>query len=216
MKTIRTRKKISSSTIRRLSKYYRTLQRQMDKNYQTISSAEIAHINNITAAQVRKDLSYFGSFGKRGTGYNISELQSTIADILGLKKQWNVALVGFGNIGRALLHYDEFKKQGFKIKAIFDQDDSKIGHIADMVQVYDISDACEIIKEQQIEIMIVAVPAPVAQKIIDIFVECGIKAFLNFAPIPIKVPENVLVKHENMAIELESLSYFITNKKKGA
>lgn len=209
-------KKISSSTIRRLSKYYRTLNRLKDKNYNTISSAEIAHINNITSAQVRKDLSYFGSFGKRGTGYNISELQNTIAGILGLNKQWNVALVGFGNIGRALLHYAEFKKQGFKIKSIFDEDIQKIGQDIENVHVYNIEDACKVVKSQEIEIIIVAVPAPAAQKVIDIFVKCGIKAFLNFAPIPVKVPDTVLVKQENMAIELESLSYFLNNKKKGA
>ncbi len=208
-------KKISSSTIRRLSKYYRTLARLKDNKYKTVSSAQIAHINNITSAQVRKDLSYFGSFGKRGLGYNITELKNTIAHILGLEKKWNVGLVGFGNIGRALLQYEEFKKQGFQINDIFDADQQKIGMRVGDIKIHSVDDACSVVKEKNIEIIIVAVPAPHAQKTVDIFIKCGIKAFLNFAPITVKTPEEILVKQENMAIEMESLSYFLTNKKKG-
>lgn len=206
-------KKISDSTIQRLSKYYRTLEHQLEDKVQTISSFEIAHINNITSAQVRKDLSFFGTFGKRGLGYNCEQLKDKIGQILGLKKDWNVALVGFGNIGRALINYQEFKKQGFKIKVIIDNDPRKKNQIFSGIPISDISDVDKILDKNKIEIVILAVPVKVAQGLTDIFVKFGIKAFLNFAPTSLKVPEDVLVKNENMSIELEGLSFFLTNRK---
>jgi redox-sensing transcriptional repressor len=205
-------KKISDSTIQRLSKYYRTLSNLIEKDIATISSKEIANINNITSAQVRKDLSFFGTFGKRGMGYNVIELKDQIGKILGLQKKWNVGLVGFGNIGRALVQYAEFKKQGFNIIAIFDNDEKKCGKEYNNLTVSHFSEAKKTVKEKALEIIIVAVPAKYAQDVVDKFVEYGIKAFLNFAPRSIKAPENVLVKNENMSIELEALSYFLTNK----
>ncbi len=205
-------KKISDSTIRRLSKYYRTLSYQKDKGVVTISSNEIADINNITSAQVRKDLSFFGTFGKRGLGYNTEQLKDQIAIILGLKKNWNVGMVGFGNIGHALLRYAEFKKQGFYIRAIFDSDPNKFGQAVEGIEIHNILDARKVVEDLNLEIIIVAVPAKVAQSIVDEFVEYGLKAFLNFAPVSLKVPEGVLVKNENMSIELEALSFFLFNK----
>lgn len=206
-------KKISDSTIRRLSKYYRTLSLLIDKNIVTISSNEIANINSITSAQVRKDLSFFGTFGKRGLGYNTEQLREQIARILGIRRTWNVALVGFGNIGHALINYQEFRKQGFHINAIFDNDQMKLGQVVEGIVINGVNDACRVVKEKNIEIVIIAVPAAFAQSTIDAFIKCGIKAFLNFAPIAIKVPDNVLVKNENMSIELEALSFFLTNVK---
>jgi len=205
-------KKISDSTIQRLSKYYRTLSNLLEKEIKTISSKEIAHINNITSAQVRKDLSFFGTFGKRGLGYNVIELRDQISRILGLQKKWNVGLVGFGNIGHALVQYDEFKKQGFNIIAIFDNDQKKCGKEINELVVSHISEAQRIVKDKEIEIIIIAVPAKFAQSLVEKFVEYGVRAFLNFAPSSIKVPENVLVKNENMSIELEALSFFLTNR----
>ncbi len=119
-------KKISDSTISRLSRYYRTLGRLIDQKVKTVSSDEIAEIDGVTSAQVRKDLSFFGTFGKRGLGYNTVDLQNNIGTILGLFKKWNVVLVGVGNIGRALVDYEEFKKQGFLIKLVLDNDPEKI------------------------------------------------------------------------------------------
>lgn len=206
-------KKISDSTIQRLSKYFRTLEHLIDDNIITISSSEIAHINNITSAQVRKDLSFFGTFGKRGLGYNCEELKDKIAHILGLKKEWNVALAGFGNIGRALINYQEFKKQGFSIKAIFDNDPNKQKQIFSGITINDIADVGKVLVQKDIEIVILAVPVKAAQELTNIFVENGIKAFLNFAPTSLKVPPDVLVKNENMSIELEGLSFFLTNQK---
>ncbi|NOX90832.1 MAG: redox-sensing transcriptional repressor Rex [Calditrichaeota bacterium] len=208
-------KKISDSTISRLSTYYRTLSRLIEQNVETVSSDEIAEINNITSAQVRKDLSFFGSFGKRGLGYNTKDLREEIAKILGLKKQWNVALVGVGNIGRALIDYAEFKKQGFIIKALFDNDPKKVNTEVGGLKIHDIENACNIVKKEKIEIAIIAVPAKHAQAVVDTLVQCGVKAFLNFAPVTIKVPSDVIVKNENMSIELEALSYFLTQNKKG-
>lgn len=203
-------KKISDSTISRLSTYYRTLISLIEKNVETVSSDEIADINSITSAQVRKDLSFFGTFGKRGLGYNTQDLRDKIASILGLNKQWKIALAGVGNIGKALINFHEFKTQGFYFTALFDNDPSKIGTKISGLQVHSIEDVCKVVNQSGIEIVIIAVPTKVAQEIVDVFVNCGIKAFLNFAQITIKVPDDVLVKNENMSIELEALSYYLT------
>jgi redox-sensing transcriptional repressor len=205
-------KKISDSTITRLSKYYRTLQTLISKEVETISSEDIADIESITAAQVRKDLSFFGTFGKRGLGYNTTELRDSIAEILGLKKKWNVALVGVGNIGRALVNYDEFRKQGFNIIACFDNDPDKIGTRVGELTVHPEKNLCKVLKGERIDIVIITVPADQAQSIVDQAVYCGVKAFLNFAPISLKAPDKVLIKNENMSIELEALSYHLTNR----
>ncbi len=203
-------KKISDSTISRLSKYYRTLSRLVEKGVETVSSQGMADLNNITSAQVRKDLSFFGSFGKRGLGYNTKILRDEIGRILGLNKKWSIALVGVGNIGRALLDYEEFRKQGFLFRALFDKDPHKIGSEINGLVIHSDENICEIIDKEGIEIAIIAVPAKFAQQVVDALVECGVRAFLNFAPVAVKVPEGVQVKYENMSIELEALSFFLT------
>jgi len=160
-------KKISDSTISRLSTYFRTLTRLLERKIETVSSETIAEINDITSAQVRKDLSFFGSFGKRGLGYNIKNLRDKIGTILGLDKNWNIALVGVGNIGRALIDYSEFKKQGFFIKALFDIDPEKVGTVVGNLTVHHINDTCYVVKKEMIEIAILAVPANVAQEVVE-------------------------------------------------
>jgi redox-sensing transcriptional repressor len=207
-------KKISDSTISRLSKYYRTLGRLIDKKVKTVSSDEIAEIDGVTSAQVRKDLSFFGTFGKRGLGYNTIDLQNNIGTILGLYKKWNVALVGIGNIGRALVDYQEFKKQGFVIKLLLDNDEEKIGELVGGLEIKSFANAVEHLEEDKIQIAIVAVPANVAQGVVNSLTESGVKAILNFAPLSLKVPKGVMIKNENMSIELEALSYFLTNRGK--
>lgn len=206
--------KISDPTISRLSTYYRTLTRLIEMEVQTISSEKIADINNITAAQVRKDLSFFGSFGKRGLGYSTVMLKDEIGTILGLDKKWNIALVGVGNIGRALLDYSEFKTQGFYIKALFDNDRNKVGTNIGSYVIHHIDDVCYVSKKENLEIAVIAVPAKMAQAVVDSMVECGVQAFLNFAPITIKVPPGIVVKNENMSMELEALSYHLSKRKK--
>jgi redox-sensing transcriptional repressor len=207
-------KKISDSTISRLSKYYRTLGRLIDKKVKTVSSDEIAEIDGVTSAQVRKDLSFFGTFGKRGLGYNTIDLQNNIGTILGLYKKWNVALIGIGNIGRALVDYQEFKKQGFVIQLLLDSDEDKIGTIVGGLEIKPFANAIEYLEEHKIQIAIVAVPANAAQGVVNSLTEAGVKAILNFAPLSLKVPKSVMIKNENMSIELEALSYFLTNRGK--
>ena len=206
-------KKISDSTIRRMSKYFRSLEQLIDKRVDTVSSDTLAEMDGITSAQVRKDLSFFGTFGKRGFGYNTKALKKQIENILGLYRTWNVAIVGAGNIGRALTDYAEFKKQGFIIRLIMDKDASKVGNQVHGLAIKDFKDVNELVKSEQIDIAIIAVPADSAQPVADKLVSAGVKAILNFAPRSLKVPNDVTVKYENMAVEMEALSYFLSNKK---
>ncbi len=205
-------RKISNSTIHRLSIYYRALLGLEREGYETISSKELARREKLTPAQVRKDLSFFGSFGTRGLGYPVKELKERIAEILGLNKLWNVAMVGVGNIGSALVSYKEFAKQGFIIKLLFDNDQRKIGSNHKGIIINDVAGIKQMLKEQEIQIVIFTVPAAVAQKVCDDVVEAGVKAILNFAPVNLKVPEDVVLLNENMSIELEHLSFSLTNK----
>jgi len=206
-------KKISDSTIRRLSKYYRSLEFLIDKGTDTVSSDQLAEMDGITSAQVRKDLSFFGTFGKRGLGYNCNILKNQIEEILGLNREWNVAIVGAGNVGRALADYAEFKKQGFKINLILDNDPQKVGSQIHGITVQDVRKVREWVKSKRIDIAIIAVPVSAAQQAADMLVDSGVRAILNFAPISLKVSGKVQVKNENMAIEIESLSYYLTSKR---
>jgi len=206
-------KKISDSTIRRMSKYFRSLEQLIDKRVDTVSSDTLAEMDGITSAQVRKDLSFFGTFGKRGFGYNTKALKKQIENILGLYRTWNVTIVGAGNIGRALTDYAEFKKQGFIIRLIMDKDSKKVGQQVHGLTIADFAKVNELVKSEQIDIAIIAVPADNAQPVADKLVGAGIKAILNFAPRSLKVPKDVTVKYENMAVEMEALSYFLSNKK---
>ncbi len=206
-------KKISDSTIRRLSKYYRSLEFLVEKGVETVSSDQLAEMDGITSAQVRKDLSFFGTFGKRGLGYNCNILKNQIGDILGLNREWNVAVVGAGNIGRALVDYAEFKKQGFKISLILDNDPQKIGAKIHGIPIQDFKNVKKLVADKKIDIAIIAVPVNAAQQVADSLIDSGIKAILNFAPISLKVPDKIHVKNENMAIEIESLSYYLNSGK---
>ena len=180
--------------------------------YETISSKELAKREKLTPAQVRKDLSFFGSFGTRGLGYPVKQLMQQIAEILGINRLWNVALVGVGNVGSALVSYKEFAKQGFVIKLIFDNDQRKIGSNHKGIVVSDTAEMKRLLKEHDISIIILTVPAAAAQSVCNEVVEAGVKAILNFAPVNLRVPDDVLLRNENMAIELEHLSFSLTNK----
>lgn len=208
------RPRISESTIRRLSLYFRALSLLEKENHQTVSSKELAKHEKLTPAQVRKDLSFFGSFGTRGLGYPVAELKQRIARILGIDRQWNVALIGVGNIGSALSSYKEFQRQGFTIKLIFDNDQRKIGSNHKGLTVSDIKEMPKLLREHHIEMAVLAVPAIVAQYITDELVAAGIKAILNFAPINLHVPDDVYLRNENMAMELEYLSFALTSNHK--
>jgi len=205
-------RKISNSTIHRLSIYYRALMGLEREGYDTISSKELAKREKLTPAQVRKDLSFFGSFGTRGLGYPVKELKQRIAEILGLNRLWNVAMVGVGNVGSALVSYKEFARQGFIIKLLFDNDQRKIGSNHKGIIISDIASMKSQLKENEISIVILTVPAAAAQKVCDDIVETGVRAILNFAPVSLKVPDDVILLNENMAIELEHLSFSLTNR----
>ena len=204
-------KKISESTIHRLSIYYRALVALENENYNTISSKELAKREKLTPAQVRKDLSFFGSFGTRGLGYPVVELRHRIGEILGLNRLWNVALIGVGNIGSALVSYKEFAKQGFNIKLIFDNDQRKIGSNHKGIKVSDMRELTKLVAEENVDMAIIAVPSPVAQTVADDLVAAGVKAILNFAPINLKLPDDIILRNQNMCIELEHLSFALTN-----
>lgn len=205
-------RKISESTIYRLSVYYRALIILEKENHQTVSSKELAKREKLTPAQVRKDLSFFGSFGTRGLGYPVIELKNRIAEILGLNHLWNVALVGVGNIGSALSQYKEFARQGFNIKLVFDNDQRKIGSNHKGIIVSDVRDIKKLVASEKIDMVIIAVPSGSAQAVCDEVVAGGIKAILNFAPINLKVPDDVILRNQNMCIELEHLSFALNIK----
>lgn len=205
-------RKVSESTVKRLSRYYRVLRLLEKEGYVTVSSKELAKIEKLTPAQVRKDLSLFGSFGTRGLGYKVLELKEKIASILGLDKTWKVALIGVGNVGSALVSYKEFAKQGFLIKLLFDNDQRKIGKNHKGIIIKDVKDLVKELKESKIEMVIIAVPADQAQKVVDQVIKAGIRTILNFAPANIKVPDQVFLRTVNMAMELEHLSFALINQ----
>jgi len=206
------KKRISESTIHRVSLYYRALSLLEKEGYDSVSSKELAKREKLTPAQVRKDLSFFGSFGTRGLGYPVSELKQQIASILGIDRVWRVALVGVGNIGSALVSYKEFARQGFQIEKLFDNDQRKIGSNHKGIVISDIKNLEQELRESNIEIVIITVPATVAQYIVDDVVRAGIKAILNFAPVNLRVPDDVYLRNENMSMELEYLSFAVVNR----
>jgi redox-sensing transcriptional repressor len=202
-------RKISDSTVRRLSIYLRFLEQTQTP---TISSGDLARLGGTTPAQVRKDLSFFGSFGKRGLGYAVPELTRRIRDILGLERGYRVVLVGAGRMGGALAQYQGFRERGFDITAIYDQDARKIGSRWNGLVVRDVKHLESDLKKDPSDIAIVATPAESAQHVVDRLVRSGVKAILNFAPVPLNVPSDVEVKTVNMALELETLSYSLANR----
>ncbi|HSD32798.1 MAG TPA: redox-sensing transcriptional repressor Rex [Gemmatimonadales bacterium] len=205
-------RKISDSTVRRLALYLRFLEQSAAQQVTTISSAELARRGGTTSAQVRKDLSFFGSFGKRGLGYSVPELAARIREILGLKRTHRVVLVGAGKMGGALLHYRGFRQHGFDVVAIYDKDPKKIGTRSDGLMVRDVRQLEADLKKEPTDIVILVTPAEAAQEVADRLVRAGVKAILNFAPVSLAVPEDVAVQSVNMALELETLSYALANR----
>lgn len=199
--------KISDATIHRLSSYYRSLLNLERNGRKMVSSKELAHIGGATPAQVRKDLSCFGHFGTRGLGYSVCQLREAIAHILGLHRTWNVALVGAGSLGTALIQYKEFKRQGFHIVAVFDRDLNKVGKKRKDLTIEDIKNLPQVVKKKNIELAMVAVPKTEAQSVADLLIKAGLKVILNFAPVNLNAPAHVTIRNVNMAIELEALSY---------
>jgi len=204
-------KKVSDSTVTRLSLYLRILSELNEQGLTTVSSEELARRTGTTAAQVRKDLSFFGTFGKRGLGYSVPDLVERLRAILGLGRRWRVALVGAGKIGSALFGYQDFRRQGFHIVAVFDADERKVGQWWNGIQVLPADDLEQALRAEAIDIVIVAVPADAAQSVVDRVVAAGVRGILNFAPTKLDVPPEVTLKSVNMTVELEGLSYALSN-----
>ena len=206
-------RKISESTIRRLSLYLRSLERLAAEGVATVSSEDLAIRGATTAAQVRKDLSFFGSFGKRGLGYTVLELASELREILGLGRDWRVALIGAGRIGSALFEYQGFRERGFHIRSVLDSDPRKVGARWGEVAIRPMTELERVLRREKIDIVIVAVPAAAAQEIVSRVAGAGVRGVLNFAPLHLQVPERIALKDVNMVLELEALSFALARGK---
>ena len=203
---------VPSAVVNRLSLYLRELQHLIGDGSKTISSSQLGQRLGFTDAQVRKDLAHFGHFGHPGIGYRCEELVQAIRHILGTDRQWLVALVGVGNLGRALLGYRGFQKQGFRMVAAFDIDPSEVGEIIDGVQVHHIDQLDQVLSQQKIELGLVAVPAAQAQEVTDKLVAAGVSGILNFAPVTLSVPAGVSKVGVDLARELEQVTFAVSNR----
>ena len=206
-------KKIPESTISRLFVYLREVTSLVSMNIRTISSAELGDRTNLSDAQVRKDFGHVGQFGVSGSGYDTNELKTALEKILGKNKTWNVAVVGVGYLGSALLAYPGFKEHQLNLVAAFDSDQRKKGKRISGVTVQSIDEMPKAIKDKKISIVIIAVPAESAQEVADKLMSAGVECILNFAPTSLNVLDDIKVKDVDLSRELETLSYFLTNKK---
>jgi redox-sensing transcriptional repressor len=201
---------VSELTTNRLSVYLRCLNALDDAGIRTISSQALAEQFRLNAAQIRKDLAYFGEFGVRGVGYYVRDLKRHLRQILGLDRKLRVAIVGAGNLGLALADYPGFRQEGFEISALFDTLSSKVGQQSRAgVTIFDIRDLKRIARRDGISIAVIAVPAAAAQPVVDLVVAAGIKAVLNFSPDTLQVPPDVKLKSVDLTVSLESLSFFL-------
>lgn len=200
---------IPRKTVYRLSLYYRALARLRQNHIDTVSSAALASAAGVKPTQLRKDLAYFGQFGTRGLGYNVSALSAQLTDVLGTTRLQPVILVGAGNLGSALLGYPGFAKEGFEVVAAFDLEANRKRSKELGVQVLLMTKIGDFVRANNVKMAILTVPAHVAQEVSNELIAAGILAILNFAPIILHAPDNVVVNNVDLAIELENLSYFI-------
>lgn len=200
---------IPRKTVYRLSLYYRALQRLRGNKIETVSSAALAKAAGVKPTQLRKDLTYFGQFGTRGLGYNVDALSQRLTEALGTTTLQPVILVGAGHLGSALLRYQGFAKEGFEVVAAFDLRVSKTREKELGVKLLPMSKMTDFVSRERIKMAILTVPGIVAQEVANELVAGGVLAILNFAPIILQVPDNVVVNNVDLAIELENLSYFI-------
>ena len=207
-----TDKRTPDSTVRRLSLYLRFLGEFEASGLETVSSEALAERGGTTAAQVRKDLSHFGSFGKRGLGYSVGALARELRRILGLERQWRVALIGAGRIGTALFEYEPFRKRGFHIVTVFDNDPDKVGNLLGDVTIQPMEELERGLEDGDIDLVILAVPATVAQRVLDDVVDAGVTAVLNYAPTQLRAPDHVALRSVSMLLELEALSYALSRQ----
>jgi redox-sensing transcriptional repressor len=201
--------KIPDIIIGRLPVYLRALQRMADNGIRTTSSQELGEHVGISAAQIRKDISQFGEFGKQGTGYSIAYLLDKLREILKVDRIWDVALIGAGDMGHALANYQGFQNRGFHIVSIFDNNKEKIGTKIGEFTVQDTDKMIESIKAANVKIAMLTVPAPAAQGVADKLVQAGVRAILNYAPISLNVPNNVKVQYIDPATHLQRMTYYL-------
>lgn len=206
-------KPIAESTVRRLSLYLRFLEDYRRQGLDTISSGDLAALGGTTSAQVRKDLSFFGSFGTRGLGYSVAALAHRIREILGLEREWRVIIIGAGKIGAALAQYKGFAERGFRIAGVYDVDPARIGQSLEGTIVKDQRDLDADIARQKPDIVLIAVPSEAAQPLVDRVTKAGVRGVLNFAPTPLHAPAGVALRSVDMALELEILSYALASSK---
>ncbi|MBI2304610.1 MAG: redox-sensing transcriptional repressor Rex [Chloroflexi bacterium] len=201
--------KIPEVVVDRLPTYVRALTLLREEGISVVSSQELGVRLRVTPAQIRKDLSYFGRFGKQGRGYNIDNLIRELRSILGLTKEWPMALVGAGQLGQAILRYTGFVPEGFRVVAAFDTDKRQIGRKIGPVVVQDVAELPQTVVERNVDIGIVAVPSATAQGVIDTLVRSGIRAILNYAPMSPHIPENVLVREVDPVVALQSMTFYL-------
>jgi redox-sensing transcriptional repressor len=202
---------VPKAVVNRLSFYLRELQNLLSSGTATVSSSQLGKRLGFTDAQVRKDLAYFGHFGYPGVGYRCDELIAKIKSILGTDRSWPVALVGVGNLGRALLRYKGFDKQGFRVVAAFDSDPEKIGRLIEEIPIHGLDEIHSIVSSRGIRLAIIAVPANDAQTVANEIVSAGVVGVLNFAPVTLNLPSHVHNVGVDLAMELEQLSFAVVN-----
>ncbi len=201
---------IPDIVIGRLPVYLRALTRLEVEGQEVTSSHELGRRLGISSAQIRKDLSHFGGFGKQGTGYQIAYLVEQLRQVLKVDQEWEVALIGAGDLGTALLHYKGFSDRGFRIACVFDNSPQKIGKKIDNLDIYAISDMQTIIRERGIKIAMIAVPAEKAQEVADKLIEAGVQAILNYAPMTLNVPSEVKVQYIDPVVNMQRMTFYLT------
>jgi len=195
--------------IDRLPLYARALASLESRGREVVSSQELGQVLNVTPAQIRKDLSYFGRFGKQGRGYNVQKLLDELRRILGLNRQWRMALVGAGRLGRAIMGYEGFTPQGFRIVEAFDSDPDMVGTEVSGLVIKDTAYLESVLGQNSVDVGIVAVPGETAQGVIDALVRCGVRAILNYAPIAAHVPRGVHIKRIDPVLALQGMTYYL-------
>ncbi|MEW6285080.1 MAG: redox-sensing transcriptional repressor Rex [Chloroflexota bacterium] len=201
--------KIPDIIIGRLPIYLRALQRLAEKGVHNTSSQELGEMIGISAAQIRKDISQFGEFGKQGTGYSVPFLIERLQDILKVNRVWDVIIVGMGDMGHALARYNGFVNRGYQVTMLFDNDPAKIGQKVNNLEIFSTDVLVEKVKQNKIKIAMLTVPASAAQEVADLLVKAGIKAILNYAPIHLNVPKDVQVQHIDPAAHLQRMTYYL-------
>jgi redox-sensing transcriptional repressor len=198
--------------IRRLPLYARSLRYLLDEGIHSVSSQELGERINVTAAQIRKDLSYFGEFGKQGIGYDVEKLLHHIERILGLTHKWPVVVVGIGHLGQAIARYEGFHSQGLQLVGLFDSDPAKVGQLVGDLPIQSFERLPEVVREQHARLAIIAVPAAHAQSVADQLIAAGVRAILNYAPVILQVPDDIWLRYIDPIAVLHSMTYYLARE----